>query len=267
MSADALRRRLLPRGPLDLLVQFVVIAVAYTAWRYARGAVAPGDLGAAFASGRDLVSFEDAIGTLIEADVQSWAQENGWAGEFARWGYANMHFKGSVLALLIVFFAYRGSYGFVRNAVIAAMAISVLFYWLYPVAPPRFLPELGLDGSTAVTGNNALLSDPDNPLFNPVAAVPSMHVGLASIFSWSLAFLVPWRPLKAVLFAYPLVMTYIVVASGNHYWIDALFGAMAAVAAAGIATLLGRVNPDWAFGGDPDRPAGQTANDPPAVTA
>ena len=64
-----------------------------------------------------------------------------------------------------------------RNTVIAAMAISFLGYWLYPTAPPRFLPELGLDGATAVTGNNTLLTDPDNPFFNPFAAVPSMHVG------------------------------------------------------------------------------------------
>jgi PAP2 superfamily len=255
VTLAGLRQRLLPRGPLDLLVQFAVIAAAYTAWRYARGAVAPSDLSAAFASGRDLVSFEDSIGALIEPDVQSWAQDQTWSSELARWGYANFHFKGSVLALLVIFFAYRGSYGFVRNTVIAAMAISVLSYWLYPVAPPRFLEELGLDGGTAVTGNNALLSSPDDPLFNPVAAVPSMHVGLSVIFAWSLALLVPWRALKALLFAYPLLMTYVVVASGNHYWIDALFGLITAAAAAGVAVVLARVNPDWAFGA----PAARTA--------
>ncbi len=247
MSRAGLRQRLLPRGPLDLLVQFAVIALAYTAWRWARGAVAPGDLSTAFANGRDLVSFERSLGTLIESDLQSWALDRSWSAELARWGYANLHFKGSVLALLVIFFAYRGSYGFVRNTVIAAMAISILGYWLYPVAPPRFLEELGLDGATAVTGNNTLLTDPDNPFFNPVAAVPSMHVGLAVIFAWSLALLVPWRPLKAVLFAYPLLMTYVVVASGNHYWIDAVFGLLAAAAGAGIAILLARLNPDWAF--------------------
>ena len=266
MSLAELRRRLLPRGPLDLLVQFLVIAAAYTAWRYLRGLAEPSDLSAAFASARDLVSFEDSIGTLIEPDVQSWAQDHSWAAELARWGYANMHFKGSVLALVVIFFLYRGSYGFVRNTVIAAMGLSVLSYWLYPVAPPRFLGELGLDGATSVTGNNALLSDPDNPFFNPVAAVPSMHVGLATIFSWSLALLVPWKPLKAVLFAYPLLMTYIVVASGNHYWIDGLFGLIVAAAATGIAILLGRVNPDWAFGGASD-PAAAPAGERTAVAA
>jgi hypothetical protein len=45
----------------------------------------------------------------------------------------------------------------------------------------------------------------------------------------------------------------VVVASGNHWWLDALFGAIIAAAAAGLAALLARVNPDWAFmGGDGD---------------
>lgn len=266
MSAAAVRERLLPRGPLDLLVQFAVIAAAYTAWRYARGAVAPEELGGAFGHGRDLVSLERSLGALIEPGVQSWALDVGWPGELARWGYANLHFKGSVLALAVIYFAYRGSYGFVRNTVIAAMCISVLCYWLYPTAPPRFLAELGLDAGSAVTGNDTRLVDSGDPLFNPVAAVPSMHVGLALIFSWSLALLVGPRPLKALLFAYPLLMTYVVVASGNHYWIDALFGAFAAAAAAGAAALLARANPDWAFGGPAVRPREQPAG-AKAVTA
>jgi len=250
LSADELRRRFLPRGPLDLLVQLLVIAAAYTAWRYARGAVA-GGMDEAFAHARDLISVERSLHTLVEADIQGWAIDTGWAAEVARWGYANLHFKGSCLALLVIYFGYRGSFGFVRNTVIAAMAISVLGYWLYPTAPPRFLPELGLDSATSVTGNNPLLSSPGDPLFNPFAAVPSMHVGLSMIFAWSLALLVRPRPLKAVLFAYPLLMTYVVVASGNHFWLDALFGAFAAAAAAGVAILLARLNPDWGFQRDP----------------
>lgn len=249
MTAGSARRRFLSRGPLDLLVQLLLLAVAYTAWRYARGAVAPEALDAAFAHGRDLVSVERSLHTLVEVDVQRWALDAGWPGEVARWGYANIHFKGSCLALAVTYFCFRGSFGFVRNAVFAAMALSVACYWLYPTAPPRFLPELGLDGATSVTGNNSLLSDPGNPLFNPVAAVPSMHVGLATIFAVTLGLLVGPRWLKALLFAYPLFMTYIVVATGNHYWIDALFGLMIAAAAAGVALLLGRLHPDWAFRG------------------
>ena len=38
MSFSQLRQRFLPRGPVDLVVQLAVIAAAYYAWRYARGA-------------------------------------------------------------------------------------------------------------------------------------------------------------------------------------------------------------------------------------
>ena len=262
-----LRQRFLPRGPLDLVVQFLVLAAAYYAWRYARGAV-DGGMAESFAHARDLVAVERALHTLIEADLQRWAIDTGWAAELARWGYANLHFKGSCLALLAVYFGWRSSYGFVRNMVIAAMGISLLGYWLYPTAPPRFLPELGLDSASSVTGNSPLLSSPGDPLFNPFAAVPSMHVGLAIIFSWSLALLVRPRPLKAVLFAYPLLMTYVVVASGNHFWLDALFGAFTAAAAAGVAILLGQRRPDWAF--RPERPQAElraAGPDPRAATA
>lgn len=246
MSAPALRERLLPRGPLDLVVQFLVLAAAYYAWRYARGAVA-GGISESFAHARDLVSVERGLHTLIEADIQRWALDAGWPAEIARWGYANLHFKGGCLALAAVYFGWRASFGFVRNTVLAAMAISVLCYALYPTAPPRFLPELGLETAASVTGNTPALSMPGDPLFNAFAAVPSMHVGLALIFAGSLALLVRSRALKALLLAYPLLMTYVVVASGNHFWLDAVFGAVIAAVAVGVAVVLGKLRPDWAF--------------------
>jgi hypothetical protein len=247
LTRAQLRDRFLSRGPLDLVLQLAALAFAYWAWRHARGAVA-GGFSESFSHARSIVSTERSLGALIEPSVQHWAVAWGWPAEVARWGYANLHFKGSCLMLAIIFFGYRNSFGFVRNAVFAAMVISVIVYALYPTAPPRFLPELGLDPSSSVTGNNPMLSHPGDSLFNPFAAVPSMHVGLSVILAWSLALLVRPRPLKAVLFAYPLLMTYVVVASGNHFWLDAAFGLMTAAAAVGVALLLARLNPDWSFG-------------------
>ena len=39
-----------------------------------------------------------------------------------------------------------------------------------------------------------------------------------------------------------------VIASGNHFWLDAVLGLATAALAVGVATLLARVNPDWSFG-------------------
>jgi hypothetical protein len=262
LSAAAIRSRLLPRGPLDLLLQLVLLAAGYWLWRHARGAV-DGSMGASFSHAQDLVSAERSLGLLIEPNVQHWAVHAGWPAEVARWGYANLHFKGSCLMLAVIYFGYRGSFGWVRNAVFAAMAISVIGYALFPTAPPRFLPELGLDPSSSVTGNNPLLSHPGDPLFNAFAAVPSMHVGLSVLLAWSLALLVRRRVISGLLFAYPLLMTYVVVASGNHFFLDAVLGLLTAALAAGVATLLGRLNPDWAFGeGPPPERAGELERQP-----
>jgi PAP2 superfamily len=239
-------RRLLPRGPLDLLLQLALLAAAYWAWRHARGAV-DGSLGLSFSHARDLVDAERSVGLLIEPGLQHWAVNAGWPSEVARWGYANLHFKGSCLMLGILYFRYRPSYGFVRNAVFAAMVISVLGYALFPTAPPRFLPELGLDPSNAVTGNSPQISNPGDPLFNPFAAMPSMHVGLSVILAGSLGMLVRPLILRSLFFAYPLLMTYVVLASGNHFWLDAVFGLVTAALAVGVAVLLARLNPDWSF--------------------
>jgi PAP2 superfamily len=260
-------RNVLPRGPLDLVLQLVLLAAAYWAWRHARGAV-DGSIGLSFSHARDLVSAERSLGLLIEPSVQHWAVGAGWPADFARWGYANLHFKGSCLMLAILYFRYRGSFGFVRNAVFAAMAISVIGYALFPTAPPRFLPELGLDPSTSVTGNDPLLAHPGDALFNPFAAVPSMHVGLSVILAWSLAMLVRTPVLRGLLFAYPLLMTFVVVASGNHFWLDAVFGLLTAALAMGAALLLARLNPDWSFAPSRTRPpAGDLKPQPEAAPA
>jgi membrane-associated phospholipid phosphatase len=265
------RSRLLPRGPLDLVLQFVLIAAAYTGWRYARGAVhgdTAAEMAGAFAHARDLIDVQDSIGLLFEPGFQSWAIDAGWPAEIARWGYANLHFKGGCLALLAIYFFRPGSFPFVRNTVIAAMAISLAGYALYPTAPPRFIGELGLDASASVTGNEPLDLSSTDPLYNPFAAVPSMHVGLALIFAWSLALLVSNRWLKAALFAYPLLMTYVVVASGNHFWLDAVFGAGTAALAAGVAILLGSVRPEWSFRAElPAKPVTAEAKPEPGVAA
>lgn len=251
------RSRLFPRGPVDLVLQLALIAAAYTAWRHARG-LADGDTAASLATSlahaRELIDLERSVGLLFEPSLQGWAVGSGWPADVARWGYSNLHFNLSCLALVTIYYLWPASFAFVRNMVLAAMAISLLGYVLYPTAPPRFIPEMGLDPSPSVTGNEPLVLFSADPLYNPFAAVPSMHVGLAIVFASSLALLTPRRPLRVVLLAYPLLMTYVVIASGNHFWIDAVLGAAAAALAAGVAALLARMHPAWSFRATSERP-------------
>ena len=248
-------RRALPRGSLDFLVQFALIALAYCAWRFTRGAVG----GPALESvdrARDLISVERSLGLFFEPSVQHWAVHSGWPIDVANFLYMNAHFKGSLAALLVIYFLRNDSFGFVRNMLFCAMGISLLGYWLLPTAPPRFVEGIGLHDTVAVaTGDPSIPADP-GALFNAYAAVPSMHIGFSLMFGVSLALLFrPWW-LRGLLLCYPLLMTYVVVATGNHFWLDGALGAVAVALAAAGAMLLSRLRPErWSFhprfGGEP----------------
>ena len=83
----------------------------------------------------------------------------------------------------------------------------------------------------------------------------------ALVLGWSLARLVRHWWAKALWAVYPLVMTFVVVSTGNHFWFDAFTGALTAAVSAVIAsTLLARVRPEvWSFAGRGTSPAEATA--------
>lgn len=234
------------RGPLAFAYQFGIIIAAYYLWRLGRG-VADGSTAVSVAHARELVSAERFLHSYVELDMQKWAVSNGWISDVAGFLYAHMHFWGSIAALLYLWFAYNSSFRFVRNAVLVAMAVSLLGYLLYPTAPPRLVDGLGFSSAPGVTGNEAIRSS-SKIFFNPYAAVPSMHVGLATIFGYSLARLSRSLALKIAFACYPLLMTFVVVATGNHFWLDAAFGALTAAMALAAATLLARRHPStWSL--------------------
>ena len=57
------------------------------------------------------------------------------------------------------------------------------------------------------------------------------------------------RSLKAVWAAYPGIVTFVVLVTGNHFWLDAALGAMVAAASAYAATAaFGRLRPEaWGW--------------------
>ena len=103
------------------------------------------------------------------------------------------------------------------------MGIALVGYLVFPTAPPRFLPELGFRDSVAeFTGVGAQTS---NLLVNPYAAVPSMHVAFALMLAVPMARMSRHAAVRALWGAYPALVTFTVVATANHWWLDAVLGA------------------------------------------
>jgi membrane-associated phospholipid phosphatase len=98
-----------------------------------------------------------------------------------------------------------------------------------------------VSGSTSVKLDSALISS----FYNPYAAVPSMHVGFAVAIASAAALAVGRRSLSLAWFSYPLLVVFVIVVTGNHFFIDAIAGALVAAVAAAIVMRLEPGRNSW----------------------
>ena len=239
--------RWLPGGWLDALRQLLLFAGAYYVYRIVRGLV-DGQAGIAFENARLLVDVERAMGLFFEPALQDWAEGHAWLLTGANWMYVNSHFVITTTFLIWLYLARNHAYYYVRNMFMVAMGLALVGYVSFPTAPPRFLPEWGFEDSVAAfVGEEAANSA--GVLYNPYAAVPSMHVAFALMIAIPAMQLVRPVALKIAWGVYPLLVTFVVVVTANHFWLDAALGvAVAAVSAWAASAALARARPHaWAW--------------------
>ena len=247
--ARVLQARVLPRGWLDALRQVSLFLAFYLAYRLVRGLVA-GDASAAFAHARDLISIERTLHVFIEPSVQAWAMGSHLLMFIASWLYLNSQTTITVLALLYIYSRHNSRFYFVRNMFMIAMAIALIGYAVFPTAPPRFLPEWGFwDPVSSLTGVSVShASSSLTAMTNVYAAVPSMHVCFALMIGCTLARLAKHRVTAALWLLYPLLMTFVIIVTANHFLIDAFLGAVTTGVSAWGASWLARARPHaWRF--------------------
>jgi hypothetical protein len=247
--ARLLQARVLPHGWLDALRQVSLFAAAYLAYALVRGLV-EGNANAAFAHARDLISFERTAHLFVEPSIQAWASGSHLVMVSASWLYVNAQTSVTIAALLYLYLFRNRNFYFVRNMFMIAMAIALVGYLVFPTAPPRFMPEWGfIDSVSDLTGVHVSHASASmSTMFNPYAAVPSMHVAFALMIGWPLARLARRRVVRVMWILYPFVMTFVIVVTANHFIVDALLGALTAAASAYGAGWLARARPGvWRF--------------------
>jgi hypothetical protein len=245
----SLPAQLLPHGPLDAVRQLLLFAAAYYAYRLSRGVVNdPQAATVAFENARELIYIEKALGVFVEPSVQAWSSSIPSLLDFSSWMYINAQSSVTLGAIVYLYLFHNASFYFVRNMFIVAWGIAIVGYVVYPTAPPRFMPEWGFVDSVAQFTGVSHDSTAVNALFNPYAAVPSMHVGFALMIGIPLARLCRHRVTRIAWALYPLLVTFVIVATANHFIADAVLGAAVVGAAAWAAAWLARARPGaWAF--------------------
>ncbi len=241
---------------LEVLL-FVVLTVVYEA---ARDLVAPGtaaEIARAFHHAEDVVAAEGFLHLEIESGVQDVTHAVAGGEAVTTWYYTLAHTPGFIAFFALVWFIRRREYAFVRNWFWATHLFAVLAFWLFPLAPPRFL-DLGLQDTTrdALTLGGAL--DWFQPFRNEFAAMPSLHIGYSSFYAIALTWLLrPWGRWRYLVWLMPAWMLWVTTATANHYWLDGVGGLACVLAGLALVHLL---SPDdiarpWRFGRTPDMPS------------
>jgi hypothetical protein len=245
--AAAIAVRLLPKGWTDLGRQILLFCGAYYLYRLVRGQV-DGRAAVAFDNARELIDLERAVGMFPEPAINAWASAHEWIGDVSSWMYINSHFTLTTLTLAFLYLRRNDGFYFVRNMFMISMALALVLYVVYPTAPPRFMPELGfVDSVEQFTGVRTGSSGLDL-LYNPFAAVPSMHVAFALMLGGAMQAVGRAAWVRGLWALYPFVVSFVVVATANHWWLDAAFGAaVALVAALGARSMAAWRPREWAL--------------------
>ena len=238
----------LPKGYPDAFRQVGLFVLADLLYETVRG-IAEGSRSLAFANGEAVIDLERSTGTFFEPSVQGFFIAERWVVDFANFMYMNSHFVLTTSFLVWLYIWRNDSFYFVRNMFMVAMGLALVLYTLVPTAPPRLFEEFGfvdtINDFSSVNHDSALVKI----FVNPYAAIPSMHSAFALMISVPGFMLSRSRPAKAFWAVYPLVIFWVVVVTGNHFWFDAAVGWAVAGASALVAhRLLARARPEaWSW--------------------
>lgn len=240
----------LPQGWGDLGRQIGILVGVDLIYELGRG-IADMSKAGAMAHGAQVIDFERATGTFFEPSLQSFFIPAHWTVDLANQLYLNAQFS-IALGFLVWLYLFRNqSYYFVRNMFVVSMCLALIGYIGFPTAPPRMFPQDGFVDTITDFSNVNHDSALAKIFINPYAAVPSMHCAFAMMIGgtgvmvcrrwWSKAWWAFW----------PVLITWVVIVTANHYWVDAALGWLVALAAAVVAHgALARARPEaWAWRG------------------
>jgi hypothetical protein len=144
-------------------------------------------------------------------------------------GYALFNVSLTVGWLVLRYHRRDPGFHRLRRACLLAHVGAQPVFLLCPTAPPRVLDGF-VDTLSEVSG-----FDIEHPLlvrfYNPVAAMPSLHVAFAVVTAAAIAERTESRAAKAGAYSYPALVGLVVAGTGNHYVLDAVAGAALGAAA------------------------------------
>ncbi|MFJ4003301.1 bifunctional glycosyltransferase 87/phosphatase PAP2 family protein [Streptomyces sp. NPDC090023] len=222
------------RRPLtrpNLLLELLLIRVTYAAYQQVRLAATGGSDAAARETaehhGRLVLHAERLLHIDVEHAVNHVVVQVGWLRGFLDFYYESFHFVVPLTVLAVLYRRRPVDYRWARTSLGFTTLLALIGFWLFPLAPPRLMPGLGFVDTVHGAQD---LANPDygamTEITNQYAAMPSLHFGWSLWCGLVIALLAPRWWMKALGLLHPLLTLTAIVATANHWLLDAVGGAL-----------------------------------------
>ncbi|MET8077553.1 bifunctional glycosyltransferase 87/phosphatase PAP2 family protein [Streptomyces sp. NPDC005303] len=233
-------RRVLTRP--NLLLELLLIRVTYAAYQQVRLAATGGSNSAGRATAEKHGQQVYDLERLLHIDIEHWVNHTvvkvDWLRNFFDYYYESFHFVVPLSVLAVLYWRRPVDYRWARASLGLATLLALVGFWLYPLAPPRLMPALGIIDTVHGVQD---FSKPDygtlTALTNQYAAMPSLHFGWSLWCGVVIAVVAPKWWMKGLGLLHPFFTVSAIVATGNHWVLDAVGGAAVVAGGFGLSYL------------------------------
>ncbi|MFF6999352.1 phosphatase PAP2 family protein [Streptomyces sp. NPDC008313] len=232
LRTDAARTGTAPRARLRWWTELPLIVLVYAAYSGGRLLVR-GDVSGAVDHGLGILRIEKALYLNAEHPLNRLFTREAWLGVPADFWYASLHYLVTPAILVWLFRSRTVRYRAARTWLMTSTFIGLIGFTLLPTCPPRllssghgFVDTMARYSDYGWWGGEASAPRGMGGMTNQYAAMPSLHVGWAlwcGVMLWRHG---GTRTAKAAGVAYPLLTTIVVMGTANHYFLDAVGGAL-----------------------------------------
>ncbi|MFC9735244.1 phosphatase PAP2 family protein [Streptomyces roseolus] len=212
-----------PRRP-RIWFELLLIGLSYWVYSLIRNAV-PEQKAEALRNADWIWRTEESLGLAFEHAVNHAVNSVTWLIVTMNYYYATLHFIVTIGVLVWLYRWQPGRYAAFRTVLFATTAVALVGYYLYPLAPPRLMESKDFVDTVLVHHTWGSMASGDlKHMSNQYAAMPSMHIGWSTWCGLTIFFLAkaPWARVLGLL--YPAVTLVVIVATANHFWLDAVGG-------------------------------------------
>jgi hypothetical protein len=226
--------------------ELALVVVIYSVYESIRN-LSKGKPSTAFDNALRLMEWQTTLGINHEKAIQDWSLNWLPVIVISNYYYGIAYIACSITILIWLYRKQTDDYPLWRNTLAFGTLLGLVGFATFPLMPPRLLDVMGngqwfgfVDTLVEYPTFWSFESSAMQKVSNQFAAMPSLHCGWAL---WGAAALLPrvrtWW-MKALAVAYPIATIYVVVATGNHYFLDAVGGAVIFVVGYGIARVVTR---------------------------